>query len=73
MNNQLSFADQKSVELLLKLSEIRKDKKITQKELANLTGIPQNKISNYENFRIFPKLDTLLKLTSALDVKISII
>lgn len=31
------------------IKEIRKDKKITQSELARLTGFKQNTISNHEN------------------------
>lgn len=73
MDKLLSKSEQDAVKVLLKISDIRKEKNITQKQLSELTGITQNKISNYENFRIFPTLDTLVKLTSALDVKLSIV
>lgn len=72
MERSLSTSEEGAVKVLLKISDIRKEKNITQKHLSDLTGIPQNKISNYENLRIFPTLDTLVKLTSALDVELSI-
>lgn len=72
MERSLSTSEEGAVKVLLKISDIRKEKNITQKQLSDLTGIPQNKISNYENLRIFPTLDTLVKLTSALDVELSI-
>lgn len=68
----VSDDEKQTVDLLLKLSKIRKDNHITQKELSSRTGIPQNKISNYENLRIFPRLDTVIKILSALNAKLKI-
>lgn len=68
----VSDDEKQTVDLLLKLSKIRKDNHITQKELSSRTGIPQNKISSYENLRIFPRLDTVIKILSALNAKLKI-
>lgn len=67
---EISETEKKTSDILVELSQIRRNKKITQKELSNRTGIPQNKISNYENLRVFPRLDTLIKILTALDVKL---
>ena len=54
-----------------KLQKVRKDKKITQKELAKRTNIPLNTIIKYEtNVRQLNKIDTLIKISKELNCKI---
>jgi len=60
------------LDLLLDLSKLRKKRNITQKQLSKKTGIPQSKISNYENFRSFPRINTLQKILLALDARLTI-
>lgn len=57
------------------LIRARNEKKITQRELANLSGVRQSNISRIENGNAIPKLDTLALLANALgkQLKISIV
>lgn len=51
-----------------RLAEIRKSRKLTQEKLAEQTDLANNYISNIENSRSIPSLETLVKLCDALDV-----
>ncbi len=51
-----------------RLAKIRKDKKLTQERLAEITNLANNYISNIENNRSIPSLETLVKLCEALEV-----
>lgn len=51
-----------------RLAELRKSKKITQEKLAEMTNLANNYISNIENNRSIPSLETLVKLCDALEV-----
>lgn len=53
-----------------RLRELRVQKKLTQRELAERSGVPQYRISEYENGkRENPSLATIRQLASALGVK----
>ncbi|HJW86927.1 MAG TPA: response regulator [Candidatus Brocadiaceae bacterium] len=54
-----------------KLKFLRKSKKITQKQLADRTGLSPSLLSQIENGQIAASLTTLDKLSSSLNVKIS--
>lgn len=54
-----------------KLKFLRKSKKVTQKQLANRTGLSPSLLSQIENGQIAASLTTLDKLSSSLNVKIS--
>ncbi|MCF6158316.1 MAG: response regulator [wastewater metagenome] len=54
-----------------KLKLLRKSKKITQKQLADRTGLSPSLLSQIENGQIAASLTTLDKLSSSLNVKIS--
>jgi len=59
-----------------KLAEARKTKNITQKEIQNKTGLPQQSISRIEKGNIqkqSPTLRTLLKYLDAIDCELSIV
>lgn len=43
-------------------------KKLTQEELAELTGLTNNYISNIERTRSKPSIETLIKICNALEV-----
>jgi transcriptional regulator with XRE-family HTH domain len=49
----------------------RKKQKITQTELSKMTGVPQATISRLETFATVPTLYIILKLSNALNMKIS--
>ena len=54
-----------------KIKEIRKKKGLTQKQLGERLGVSQTMIAQYENGKRKPKLETLNKIASALDVSVS--
>ena len=55
----------------LRIREIRKNKKISQEELANSTGINCRTILWIENGHTIPTLDTLVKISQSLDCDIT--
>ena len=87
-NNIFTFLDEieKSDETLKKWGDLyrieekiietlvsaRKNKGLSQKEVADITGLKQPAIARIENNVNSPQLDTLIKLVDALDLKIEI-
>lgn len=55
------------------LIEQRKEKGMTQKELAQITELTQSVIARMESKKAVPQLDTLLKVVAALDCNLEII
>ena len=55
-------------QLGLRIANERKNKKLTQEQLAEKTGLSANYISNIENNYSIPSLETFIKICSALDV-----
>ena len=55
------------------LKTMRKIKGLTQEELANITGIPQNTISQYENGRFEPNYKTVEMISKGCDFKIEFV
>ena len=51
-----------------KIKQIRKEKGMTQKQLGEKLNITQQQIAQYENGKLNPKLDTLERIASALEV-----
>lgn len=60
------------LEIIAEISYAREEKKITQKELSILSGVPQKTISRLENGKDLPKFSTLFKLLKALGLKMEI-
>ncbi|SFH36324.1 DNA-binding transcriptional regulator, XRE-family HTH domain [Desulfotomaculum arcticum] len=58
--------------LVDKLKLIRLQKKITHEELSRLTGLSQKHISNVENHKAMPSIETLQKLAYGLGVQIEL-
>lgn len=54
-----------------RLKKIRKEKGLTQKKLAQLTGLSEISIRKYENNSRNPKLGVVLKLSEILDTPVS--
>ncbi|MCL1863475.1 MAG: helix-turn-helix domain-containing protein [Defluviitaleaceae bacterium] len=50
------------------IAKRRKDLRMTQETVANLTEISENQISNLENNHCVPTVETILKLSKALKV-----
>ena len=53
-------------DLIYQIIMLRKEKGITQKELAQLTKLKQQNISRIERLEAVPNLDTILKICYAL-------
>ena len=45
---------------------------LSQRELAAMCGIPQSSVARIESFQSTPKLDTLLKMTQSLGLRITL-
>lgn len=54
-----------------RIRELRKKRGLTQVEFAALCGVPQSRISTIENGSRIPNLETVLRLASALDCKVT--
>ncbi|QDH45787.1 XRE-family transcriptional regulator [Pantoea phage vB_PagM_PSKM] len=52
--------------MILLIAEVRKNKKVTQAELAEMTGINQRMISRFETGMTVPRLDQLIAIMKAL-------
>ncbi|MBE0701214.1 MAG: helix-turn-helix transcriptional regulator [Acholeplasmataceae bacterium] len=59
--------------IIEKMVEFRKNKGITQKELADKCGLKQSAIARIENRVNSPQLDTIIKIFDALDLKVEVI
>lgn len=53
-----------------RLKTLRKEKKLTQKELAEQIGIKQNSYSDWENGKTEPSFENLIKLADLLEVSL---
>ena len=53
-----------------RLREVRKIKKLTQKELAEQIGIKQNSYSDWETGKNEPSIENLVKLADLFDVSL---
>lgn len=59
-------------DIIIKLIKRRIDLKMSQRDLAKKTGIKQPMIARIENFDAIPRLDTLVKIARALNLKIEL-
>lgn len=55
-----------TMELVSEIATKREDKGMSQRQLSELSGVPQKTISRIENGIDVPKIDTLAKLAKAL-------
>ena len=58
--------------LIMILFATRKKKKISQKQLAEMTGLPQSTISRMESFQSTPTLPVLIKIATALELSLKL-
>ena len=61
------------VALIGKLIEAREQCGMSQKQLADLTGLKQPAIARLENLKAIPKIDTLFKLLDPLGYTLAIV
>jgi DNA-binding XRE family transcriptional regulator len=50
------------ISLIGKMIEVRKEKGLSQRELADLSGIKQPAIARFESLKATPQIDTLFKV-----------
>ncbi|WP_414840431.1 helix-turn-helix transcriptional regulator [Carnobacterium sp. TMP28] len=71
--NSLSQEDKTLIELTALLASIRKDKNITQKELAEKVHVSQAQIARVENYSYTPTLKTITKIATGLNLELAFI
>lgn len=65
------MANEKAREMGLKIKNARSNAHVTQAELAHRLGVTAQSISQYERGVKIPKFDTLKKIATALEIKVS--
>jgi transcriptional regulator with XRE-family HTH domain len=53
------------------IKEMRTDRRLSQKELAEMSGISQNALCNIEKGYSFPSKDTIKAICDAMDIPVS--
>ena len=66
-------ASRARVQIISAVIEARKEKGLSQQELADLTGVKQPAIARLENGNISPSVDTLNRLLIPLGKKIAVV
>ncbi len=61
------------VELIGKMVEAREEKGLSQRELAQISGVKQPAIARLEKMKTTPQIDTLFKILNPLGYTISIV
>lgn len=61
------------IELIGKIIEAREDKGLSQRELAEISGVKQPAIARLESMKTTPQIDTLFKILNPLGYTISIV
>lgn len=51
---------------------IRKDKKMTQEQVSQRSGIPRSNIARFESGRYNPSLELMVKMAAAMGMKVQI-
>lgn len=73
MEEDISEIDEQIYSIVFYLTEERKKQKMTQEQLAHLSGLTKNTISRIETLVSIPTLPAILKIASALKLKIGIV
>ncbi|MBR6027712.1 MAG: helix-turn-helix transcriptional regulator [Clostridia bacterium] len=66
-------ASRARVDIICSFIDARKEKGLSQKELAALTGVKQPAIARLENGNISPSIDTLSKLLAPLGKRLAVV
>ena len=61
------------IELIGKMIEAREEKGMSQRELAEISGVKQPAIARLESMKTTPQIDTLFKILNPLGYTISIV
>lgn len=54
----------------MRLKELRKAKGLTLQKIADVIGVSNGTVANYENRKREPRIDTLIKLADYFDVSV---
>ena len=75
MNNVTTkkYQNEFETKLISKLIEARESKGLSQRELAEISGIKQPSIARLENMRSTPQINTLFRLLAPLGYTLSIV
>lgn len=49
----------------------RKEKHFSQRDLANITGLKQSAIARIESGKLYPRIDTIILISRALDLQLN--
>ena len=69
--SSISQEDKNLIELIALLASLRKEKKMTQKELAEKVHVSQAQIARVENFSYTPSLKTITKIADGLNLELT--
>ena len=69
--SSISQEDKNLIELTALLASLRKEKKMTQKELADKVHVSQAQIARVENFSYTPSLKTITKIADGLNLELT--
>lgn len=61
------------IDLIGKMIEAREEKGLSQRDLAEITGVKQPAIARLESMKTTPQIDTLFKLLNPLGYTLSIV
>lgn len=68
-----SFYKNFEIDLIGKMIEAREEKGLSQRELAQISGVKQPAIARLESMKTTPRIDTLFKILNPLGYTISIV
>lgn len=71
--SSISQEDKNIIELTALLASLRKEKKMTQKELAEKINVSQAQIARVENYTYTPTLKTITKIADGLNLQLTFI
>lgn len=71
--SELSGEEKKELELIAAIIAARKKQDISQRDLAKMTGLKQSTISRMEKSIASPRLETFIKIASALKMDLNLI
>lgn len=66
----ISEVDKQIYDIVYKIIQVRKGKNMTQKQLAELTGLSYNTISRIETYVVTPSLPVLINIINVLDMEL---
>ena len=66
-------ASNAKLDLMIALSNTRKEKGLTQKKLSEITGVKQSAISRLENGKNPSQLDALFRLFVAMNMRLQVV